>query len=562
MFTFRRLLLCVAFGVVGLGAGCGNDVSVAADPTPAPTETPTAPASTNNVSAEDVDTTVVDGVAADPASTVVPVRSRGQQSTSERGQTYASIRDVDFLDGFSYDTGFEFGSSMATVTDGSYENGEFGDDDYFWFGVTDVDFGDLNGDGLEDAIVATSWNGGGSGYFDSVSAFQLVEGTVEPAGTVLFGDRADGGIHDMRIENGLTYVWSFSTTLGACCPNEIARHTLVLGEHWLVRADVSRTRTWMSLDSYDSEFGNELKFLPGTSSALVSVYGWENDGVFTFEANQSQRLTLALTGGPAPADISVTVLATGEILSGLAEMVLPVDGFYEVTVTFDGEREETTMVDVIIDDGAPIPAVSWTPAVEQLLLTKEPLVTTSLVWPVFLSDQPGTEAANDALASFVLGFDDAWVEDVTEFSTPLDESNYDVQYDVTFATDQIVSVRFDYYDYVCCRPYPNYGPISAVLDLQAGRLVPVNEIVDMDRIDEVNRLWVTELENQGLLPEAAALLAEQPHFDSLTLVPEGVEFGTGRNSLGGGFGGTLAVVTYEELGNLMNADLLARLPDR
>jgi len=118
---------------------------------------------------------------------------------------------------------------------------------------------------------------------------------------------------------------------------------------------------------------------------------------------------------------------------------------------------------------------------------------------------------------------------------------------------------------VCRRPYPNYGPISAVLDLQAGRLLPVNEIVDMNRIDEINRLWITELDKQQLLADTVdALLTDvfvsgQPGFDSLALLPHGVEFGTMRNGLGGGSPGTLTVVGYDQLGSLVNPDLLIRL---
>ena len=134
--------------------------------------------------------------------TAVPERSNTQQSTPEHDQIYASIRDVDFMNGFSYHTGFDLESSMSTVTDGSFENGQIGDVGYYWFGVTDVDFGDLNNDGADEAIVTTSWNGGGSGYFDSVRAFRLVDGEVQAAGTVLFGDRADGGVFDARIEDG------------------------------------------------------------------------------------------------------------------------------------------------------------------------------------------------------------------------------------------------------------------------------------------------------------------------------------------------------------------------
>jgi hypothetical protein len=563
--AFRSLVVSLAMGVlVASGAGCSITASVdVANTDPAQTDTTTAPASTDSVTpdsvtTQDVEAAVEDGVAADPTPTVVPGHNRDQQSASEQPLMYGSMSDVDFMNGFTYNTGFDFGPGEATVADGFHENGEFGDIDYYWFGVTQVELGDLDGDGSDEAIVATSWNGGGSGFFDSVTAYRLVDGMVTEAGRGLFGDRADGGIYDVRIEDGVAQVWSFSTTLGACCPNEITRNTLIMGDHWLAQADRSVTRTWMSLNSYQDV--DELKFLPGTSSAVLAIYGSDTEGTFTFEAGQGQLLTFELTDGPAPAGISVTNLATGEILSGLAEMLLPSDAVYEVGVVFEAQRDETTTIDVIIDDGEPEPPVIWVPTVEQVVVTNEPFVRTSLVWPVFASEQPGANAANEALADYVTALDDDWVEDVTEFSDPLDDSSYEIAYDVTLATAEIVSVRFDYYDYVCCRPYPDYGQRAVVLDLAAGRLIPVDEILDLSRIEAINELWITELEKQDLLPATvAAVLSEQPRFDSFTLFPGGVEFGTDRNSLGGGMPGTRTFVTFDQLGALVAPALLARL---
>lgn len=561
MNTSRRLLLGLAIGVASwVTAGCGSDVSDVGDAASVTSEAVNAPAAAADVTTDDTGTPAGEDAAADATSAAVPVRSRGQQSASgQRGQldtNYSSIRDVDFMNGFTFTSDLDFGAPEVTVENGEFANGDFGDPDYFWFGVNDVDFGDLDGDGIDEAIVATSWNGGGTGYFDSVRAFRLTDGAVEAAGIVPFGDRADGGIFDVSIEDGTASVLSFSTTLGACCPNQVSRNTLVLGDHWLVAADREPARTWMSLNTYSDD--NELKFLPGTSSAMVVMYGFEVNGEFVFEASRDQRVTFALTEGPAPADISLVSISTGQVMSGLAEMALPDDGFYRVEVEFDSERTDKTILDVIIDDGEPALPVTWTPAVEQTIVTAEPFVSSSLVWPVFASDQPGTAAANQALAAYVAALDDYWIQDVTEFSDPQDDSSYDVSYDVTLAAPDLVSVRFNFFDYVCCRPYPNYGVRSAVIDLATGDILALGDIIDTNRLSEVHQLWLAELENQGLLPEVAALLGESATFDSLTLVPGGIEFSTDRNSLGGGSSGTSTVISFAELGNLVNPALVAR----
>jgi len=484
-------------------------------------------------------------------------RGAGRESTAP-DQPYASIRDVDFRNGFTYDVGLEPETESASVVDGAYLNGDWGDSDFFGFYVTDVEFGDFDRDGVDDAAVTTSWNTGGSGFFDTVRAFRLVEGTVEPAGIVRFGDRAHGGIHRLHVDNGQITVWSFSTTLGACCANQITEHRLALGEHWLTEADHSITRRWLALDP--SQDPAEVSFMPNTSSAVVTVYQTESEGSFFVEASQGQVLTIDLAYGPAPADISVLDTSTGQIMSGLADMVLPSDAIYEVSVLFDRDRVDPTALEIIVDGGEPEPAVRWTPAVEQMVLDQDPFVRSGLVWPVFESNQPGVERANSALGAFVHSLDDLWVEDVTNSTEPLDDSSYEVSYKVTAVSEDIVAVRFDFYDYVCCRPYPNYGHRAAVLDLAAGEIIPVDQIVDVNRIGDLNRLWFAELDAQDLLPTDVIVEGEDVvRFDSLTLVPGGIELGTDRNSLGGGMPGTQVVLTFDQLGDLINPSIVDRM---
>lgn len=75
--------------------------------------------------------------------------------------------------------------------------------------------------------------------------------------------------------------------------------------------------------------------------------------------------------------------------------------------------------------------------------------------------------------------------------------------------------------------------------MTTGRLLPIGETVDTDRLDEINRPWLTALETQGpILDPVDALLSQWARFTPLDLVPEGVAFGTDRNGLGGGSVGT------------------------
>ncbi len=61
-------------------------------------------------------------------------------------------------------------------------------------------FGDLNGDGVEDAAVSLLAQAGGSGSFTYVSAVLNANGAASPAGSLLIGDRIT--LQSMRIVDG------------------------------------------------------------------------------------------------------------------------------------------------------------------------------------------------------------------------------------------------------------------------------------------------------------------------------------------------------------------------
>ena len=473
--------------------------------------------------------------------------------------TVDSISDVDFLN-FVHDSGLDFGPEDGVlVTDGEYTNGEFGDDEYFALTVTDIEFGDLNNDGIDDALVATSWNGGGSGHFDAVHAYRLVDGVPVLAGQLGFGDRAHGGIYDVMIDATGASVWSFSTSGGACCPEQVTENKIVLGDQTLLVVEHSPTRAWLALNTNDPAEGPEVTFLPGTSSAVLTMYDFATESSFIFEAGQGQRVRFDLVNGPAPLDISVRDRSTGQILSGLADVVLPSDAIYEVTTVFEEGREGTSTLVIGIDDETSTAPVAWTPQIEQQLVWSEPHVLSSLTWPKIESTQAGTAAANEALATYVTELDDYWVDDLTDFP-PSDDGTYEVNYGVSYADSRIVSVRFDFYEYVCCRAYPNYGVRSAIVDLAEGRLLDPGEVLDLSRRSELDALWIAGLEADGLLPESAeALGLQDATFDEILVVPTGIEFTTDRGSLSGGFGGTSTVVSFDALGSLVQPEFLARL---
>ena len=144
------------------------------------------------------------------------------------GAGNVSIRSVDWANR-TYDSD-EGGSH--TVKDGEAEI-DFGPDmpDVRGsFSVSAARYGDTNGDGVEDAIIITAFNGGGTGTFDTAEIFTIRGAEPVRIGSIPGGDRGDGGLDDVRIE-GDKLIVERNLSLdddGACCPSKLVREVW----HW------------------------------------------------------------------------------------------------------------------------------------------------------------------------------------------------------------------------------------------------------------------------------------------------------------------------------------------
>jgi hypothetical protein len=98
-----------------------------------------------------------------------------------------------------------------------------GDEDRGYFWVAEPDFGDLNGDGIEEAVIITLLNTGGTGRFTSVQILELRDGIPHLIAEIPGGDRGDGGIGDARVEDGALIVERLDSQPGdrACCPSQM-----------------------------------------------------------------------------------------------------------------------------------------------------------------------------------------------------------------------------------------------------------------------------------------------------------------------------------------------------
>jgi heat shock protein HslJ len=152
--------------------------------------------------------------AASVAATAIPVAEL-------RNATYSGIYD-----------------EPVKLTDGLYEGEAFVEGDASHPVVEYVDgaelFGDLDGDGVDDAVVFLHESGGGSGTFTYVAAQLNREGNPVDAGAVLIEDRI--GVKLAAIEDGQIALEIITQGPGdaACCSTHKAHKTYALQEGRLV----------------------------------------------------------------------------------------------------------------------------------------------------------------------------------------------------------------------------------------------------------------------------------------------------------------------------------------
>jgi hypothetical protein len=129
----------------------------------------------------------------------------------------ATIRDVDFRN-FVYPVE----GHDVPLTNGRCEMPYWADPDVITLSaaVLSVEYGRLDDDSTEEAVVVLGFRTGGSGYFTSAYVYALRDGHPALLTTLPGGDRAIGGIHSVRIwRHELEVVRESGKT--ACCPEQL-----------------------------------------------------------------------------------------------------------------------------------------------------------------------------------------------------------------------------------------------------------------------------------------------------------------------------------------------------
>jgi hypothetical protein len=168
--------------------------------------------------------TMLAGAALAACGSQAPTTGTLIQNHAEPRPLDTSIRSVDFLNHTYHSSLGDGDGEDVTVKGGDLERGNDEDGNSMgFFHVGAPIYGDVDGDGIEDAIVVTVDNGGGTGMFDAAHVYTMRKGEVVELATIPGGDRGDGGIQSIEVARGGVKVTRNLSVDGdgACCPSKL-----------------------------------------------------------------------------------------------------------------------------------------------------------------------------------------------------------------------------------------------------------------------------------------------------------------------------------------------------
>jgi hypothetical protein len=183
-----------------------------------------------------------------------------------------------------------------------------------------VAYGDLNGDGVDDAAIILAENGGGSGVFESVVAVLDSGGLPYPVGQVLLGDRFK--INSAKITSGEISLDMLvqGPNDPMCCPTQPVEQTyrLIEGTLWLKKVS-SRTPSGAerAIQITSPTYGAPITG-PFTLAGTVTIAPFENTLAYRIyfptgeKINESTlTVTSASPGGPGTFEVPIILSQAG-----------------------------------------------------------------------------------------------------------------------------------------------------------------------------------------------------------------------------------------------------------
>lgn len=205
------------------------------------------------------------------------------------------IRSVNFRDFVYHPSCADFESSdeakvPVRVTGGRFEASPGTDLEGLYFEIGEILYGDLTGDGREEAIVRSLCSTGGTGRFDEGFVYGMKDGKPALLGRIPGGDRASGSVRCVRVEEGALKVERIGNDTGAALGIDfIETETWKIQGGRLVESGQAAHRRLGT-----TEGAKPIRFARGTSSGTVKG---TTSGVdqYVLQAREGQTMTVRLT---------------------------------------------------------------------------------------------------------------------------------------------------------------------------------------------------------------------------------------------------------------------------
>ena len=157
-----------------------------------------------------------------------------------------NIRIVDFKN-FKYRLSCGSADKVSTVTlrDGQYE-GSKGSIDQVYLQITDVLYGDLDGDRRDEAVVLYSCGSGASYVYIWGLVFTQKRNKLILITDIEGGNKTDGGFHDVRILKGALIVERYELGIAGVGPENIVRTRFKLKGNQVVQVGKQTSRPFQN----------------------------------------------------------------------------------------------------------------------------------------------------------------------------------------------------------------------------------------------------------------------------------------------------------------------------
>jgi hypothetical protein len=200
--------------------------------------------------------------------------------------------------------------------------------------VQEITYGDLTGDKVDEAVVVTVCNTGGTGQFTDGVVFGMYHGKPISLLSLGMGDRAHGGIASVQITKGLLQVGRFGTDNGgACCPEYIETTTYRLESSRLI--EVGQPTRKAIAPEQPASAAQGVQFARGHTSTVLNG-STAGNAEYILGARAGQTMLVHVTSKSrnavlqilAPDGASLASDTTSHNWSGK----LPQDGDYRIVV--------------------------------------------------------------------------------------------------------------------------------------------------------------------------------------------------------------------------------------